>query len=134
VTDDRHMVTDVSDQFRSVKELASGIGIVAFILWITFFGTPGFVEIATLAVAVAMLIWFATVEPQRLTSGSSAPNSMLFLLAGLASAIVLTAALVFGTATMFLVTLLTFSAVIVGFVRALGHRYRQTPETEDGIL
>lgn len=122
------------DRARFAKELASGIGMVAFILWITFFSTAGFVEIATLAVAVAMLIWFATVEPERLMDGPRRPSSMLFLLASLACAVVLTATLIFGTATMFLVTILTFGAVVVGLVRALGHRYRQKPEVEDGIL
>lgn len=122
------------DRARFIKELATGLAMVAFILWITFFSTAGFVEIATLAVAVAMLIWFATVEPERLMDGPRRPSSMLFLLASLASAVVLTATLIFGTATMFLVTILTFGAVVVGIVRALSHRYRQKPETEDGIL
>ena len=122
------------DRVRFAKELATGIGAVAFILWITFFSTAGFVEIATLAVAVAMLIWFATVEPERLMSGPRTLSSTLFLLVSLASAVVLTATLIFGTATMFLVMILTFSAVVVGLVRALGHRYRQKPETEDGVL
>lgn len=136
MTDDRRGAADsASDRLGFVKELATGVGIVAFILWLTFFGTAGFVEIATLVVAVAMLIWFATVEPARLVGGpQAAPDSMLFLLAGMTSAIVLTATLIFASATMFLVAMLTVSAAIVGFVRALGHRYRQKPETEDGIL
>ncbi len=122
------------DRARFARELAAGIGTVAFLLWITFFSAAGAVDIATLAVAVVMLIWFATVDPARLMDGARTPSLMLFLLALMACAFVLTAALIIGTATLFLVTFLTFSAVIVGLVRALGHRYRQKPETDDGIL
>lgn len=135
MTNGHHGTRDpAGDRVGFAKELAAGIGMLAFILWITFFSTAGFVEIATLALAVAMLIWFATVEPRRLMDGPRRPSSMLFLLAGLASAVVLTATLIFGTATMLLVALITLSAVVVGLVRALGHRYRQKPEVEDGIL
>ena len=121
------------DRVRFAKELAGGIGVVAFLLWLTFFGTAGLVEIATLAMAVAMLIWFATVEPARLTDGTRTPSLMLFGLATLGSAVVLTAALIMGTATLFLVALITFAAVGVGLVRALGHRYRHAPEAGDGV-
>lgn len=122
------------DRARYGRDLAIGFGTVVFLLWITFFSAAGAVEIATLAVAVAMLIWFATVEPNRLTDGTRTPNAMLFLLALMACAFVLAAALIIGTGTLFFVTLVTCSAVVVGFVRAMGHRYRQKPETDDGIL
>lgn len=121
------------DRLRFAKELAAGIGVVAFLLWLTFFGTAGLVEIATLAMAVTTLIWFATVEPERLTDGTRTPSLMLFLLAAMASAVVLTAALIMGTATLFLVALITFTAVGVGLVRALGHRHRSAQEVDDGV-
>ena len=109
------------------RDLASGIAMVAFILWITFFSTEGFVEIATLAVAVAMLIWFASVEPDRLMDGPRQPSVMLFTLGGLAVALVLTAAVLLQTGTLLFVAFLTLCAVAVGFVRALNARYRQKP-------
>ena len=135
MTGDRSEPRDLTrDRARFARELAAGIGTVSFLLWITFFSAAGAVEIATLAVAVAMLIWFATVEPARLTDGGRTPSLMLFLLALMACAFVLTAALIIGTATLFFITFLTVAAVVVGLVRAFGHRYRQKRETDDGIL
>ena len=103
--------------------------------WIrtTFFGTEGFVELATLAAAVVMLIWFSTVEPLRLMDSPRQPSVMLFLLALLGFAVVLTAALIIGTGTLLFVALLTLVSIGVGFARAVGHRYRQPIESDDGI-
>ncbi len=122
-----------SDRRRFVRDLASGVFTVGFILWLTFFGTEGFVELATLAAAVGMLIWFATVEPSRLLDGPRQPSTTLFLLALLGFALVLTAALIIGTGTLLLIALLTLLAVVVGFSRAVGHRYRQPVEGDDGV-
>lgn len=116
------------DRKSFVRDLAIGVGTVAFIIWITFFGTEGIVEIATLAVAVALLIWFASVEPQRLMEGPRRPDPMLFLLAGVGLALVLTSALLLKTGTLFLILFLTIVAVGVGLVRALAFSYRQKPE------
>lgn len=108
------------------RDMAFGIAVAAFLLWITFFATAGFVEIATLGVAVAMFIWFATVERDRLVDGRRMPHVMLFALAVLAGALVLTSALVFATGTMFLVAALTAGAIVVGLARALSHRYHRS--------
>jgi hypothetical protein len=121
------------DRRRFLRELASGIGMIGFLLWLTFFGTAGFVEVATLAAAVVMLIWFSTVEPARLMDAPRQPSVMLFLLAVMGFAVVLTAALIIGTGTLLFVALLTLVAVGVGFARAVSHRYRQPIEGDDGV-
>lgn len=121
------------DRRRFARELASGIAMVAFILWLTFFGTEGLVELATLAVAVSVLIWFATVDPSRLMTHTHRPSSMLFFLAAIGCALVATGALIIRTATLFFVSLLTIAATLIGFARALSHRYGQPPEERDGI-
>ncbi len=121
------------DRRKFFRELASGITMIGFLLWLTFFGTEGFVELATLAAAVVMLIWFSTVEPLRLMDSPRQPSVMLFLLALLGFAVVLTAALIIGTGTLLFVALLTLVSIGVGFARAVGHRYRQPIEGHDGV-
>lgn len=121
------------DRRKFLRELSSGIAAIVFILWLTFFGTAGFVELATLAAAVAMLIWFATVQPARLMDSPRQPSLTLFLLALLGFAVVLTAALIIGTGTLLFVAFLTLVAIGVGFARAVGHRYRQPIEGDDGV-
>jgi uncharacterized membrane protein len=121
------------ERLKFVRELASGIAMIAFLLWLTFFGTEGFVELATLAAAVVMLIWFSTVEPTRLMDGPRQPSVMLFLLASMGFAVVLTAALIIATGTLLFVALLTLISIGVGFARAVGHRYRQPLEGDDGV-
>ena len=121
------------DRKKFFRELASGIAMIGFLLWLTFFGTEGFVELATLAAAVVMLIWFATVEPIRLMDSPRQPSVMLFLLALLGFAVVLTAALIIGTGTLLFVALLTLVSIGVGFARAVGHRYRQPIEGDNGV-
>ena len=106
---------------------------VGFLLWLTFFGTEGFVELATLAAAVVMLIWFSTVEPGRLMDSPRQPSVMLFLLAVMGFAVVLTAALILQTGTLLFVALLTMVSIGIGFARAVGHRYRQPVEGDDGV-
>ena len=89
--------------------------------------------LATLAAAVVMLIWFATVDPRRLMDSPRQPSLMLFLLAMMGFAVVLTAALIIGTGTLLFVALLTLVSIGVGFARAVGHRYRQPIEGDDGV-
>lgn len=121
------------DRRTFVRELASGVAMVGFLLWLTFFGTEGFVELATLAAAVVMLIWVSTVEPTRLMDSPRQPSVVLFLLAGMGFSVVLTAALILGTGTLLLVALLTLVSICVGLTRAVGHRYRQPMEGDDGV-
>lgn len=121
------------DRRKFFRELASGIAMIGFLLWLTFFGTEGFVELATLAAAVVMLIWFSTVEPTRLMDSPRQPSVMLFLLAAMGFAVVLTAALIIGTGTLLFVALLTLISIGVGLARAVGHRYRQPIEGDDGV-
>ena len=121
------------DRRKFIRELASGIAMVGFLLWLTFFGTEGFVELATLAAAVVMLIWFSTVESNRLMDSPRQPSAMLFLLAAMGFAVVLTAALILRTGTLLFVALLTLAAAGIGLARAVGHRYRQPIEGDDGV-
>lgn len=123
----------VADKRRFLRELASGTAMVGFILWLTFFGTAGLVEVATLVVAVAVLIWFATVDPVRLMDSPDRPSLMLFFLGLVGCGLVLTAALILETGTLLLIAGLTLIALGIGLSRALAFRYRQPPEVEDGI-
>lgn len=122
-----------ADRRRFFRELASGTAMVGFILWLTFFGTAGFVELATLLVVVALLIWFATVDPVRLMDAPNRPSLMLFFLGLVGCGLVLTAALILETGTLLLIAVLTLIALGVGLSRALAFRYRQPPEVDDGV-
>ena len=121
------------DRRKFFRELAAGIAMTVFLLWLTFFGTEGFVELATLAAAVVMLIWFSTVDPRRLMDSPRQPSLMLFLLALMGFAVVLTASLIIGTGTLLFVDLVTLVSIGVGFARAIGHRYRQPIEGDDAV-
>ena len=103
-----------------VRDLAIGIGVAAFAIWATFFASVGALDVATLVMAVIVLIWFATVDPRRITDPQGRPHLMLFGLAAVGTAVVLTAALVIGTGTMFLVAGVAGAAIVVGVVRAVG--------------
>jgi hypothetical protein len=101
------------------REIAFGITASAVMLWLTFFATPGAVVFATLAVAVACLIWFATVETARLRDDRGRPHVMLFGLTLVAGALVVTAAVFIRTPTVFLVGLVVIAAGVTGLARAL---------------
>ncbi|MFP5333235.1 MAG: hypothetical protein ACLGHX_12865 [Acidimicrobiia bacterium] len=101
------------------RELTFGIVTAAAVLWLTFFATPGTVVVATLAVAVAALIWFSTVETARLRDDTGRPHLMLFGLTLVAGALVITAAVFISTPTVFLVGLVVICAAVVGLVRAV---------------
>lgn len=117
-----------------VRDLSAGVASIAFILWITFFSTAGFVEVAMLGVAVGLLIWFATVEPPRLLDSPHRPSVMLFFLAALGLAVMLTGALILATATMLFATAIGVVAVGVGLARALTHGYHEREGHFDGFL
>lgn len=101
------------------RDLAFGIGSAAVVLWLTFFASPGAVVAATLVASVVALIWFATVETERLRDTRGRPHLMLFGLTGLGGALVVTAAVFIATPTVFLVGTVVICATVVGFVRAL---------------
>lgn len=109
------------DEYRRtpVRDVAIGVGVAGFAIWLTFFATVGMVDVATLVVAVVALIWFSTTDPARLLDSRRRPNMMLFALTGLGVAVVLTAALVIGTGTMFLVFAVAGAAMVVGIIRAV---------------
>jgi hypothetical protein len=107
-----------------LRDLAVGIGASAVALYLTFVGTAGAVEVATLAATVAAFIWFATVDAARLIDGRGRPHPTLFLLAATAVALVLATTLMLRTATLFLSLALSAAAVVAGLWRAVAAGYR----------
>lgn len=101
------------------RDLLFGIGVAFVVLWLTFFASPGTIVVATLIAAVVVLIWFATVETQRLLDPTGRPHLLLFGLTLLGGALVVTAAVFISTPTVFLVGLVFIVAAVVGLVRAL---------------
>lgn len=88
-------------------------------MWITFYADAGFVVLATLAAVVVALIWFATVDADRLVDERGRPNLFLFGLAGLGMALLVTASALLVTATTLLTALIGVTAVATGVVRAI---------------
>ncbi|HSL26782.1 MAG TPA: hypothetical protein VLA54_10910, partial [Acidimicrobiia bacterium] len=76
-------------------------------------------EVATFLGTLAMLVWFATVEPARLVDEQGRPQWRLFLLAGVGLAVLISAMRVLGSGTMLLTLAVGFSALAVGGVRAV---------------
>jgi hypothetical protein len=111
------------------SEVGLGVAVAAAALYLTFFGTAGTVEVATLLVAVAAFIWVAAVEPARLVDAAGRPRTLLFGLGGLALALVLTSVAVLGTGTALLLLLVTVAAVGVGLVRAIRFGMPAAPAT-----
>ena len=94
---------------------------VAAALWLTFFSTPGTVEVATLVTAVVALVWFATVDARRLVDERRRPHLLLFGLAALGTALLVTASAVISSGTIFLTLAVGTVAMAVGLVRAIRH-------------
>ncbi len=106
-----------------VGEAGWPLAIAATAVWLTFFGSAGLVQVATLAAAVVTFIWFGSVDPARLVGPSGHPHGMVFGLTVLGVALVVTAAVLLQTATLFLVGLIVAVAGTVGFVRAVRFGY-----------
>lgn len=109
---------------RFLRDLGIGVGTAAVVLWLTFFGTAGAVELATLIGVVAGAIWMATVNPRRLVDPSGRPSLMLFGLAAVATALVLTSMVALGSATLFLVMGIACAGFVAGLSRAIGYVLR----------
>ena len=106
-----------------VRDMAFGLGSVVVVLWLTFFAGPGSVEVATLTAAVVALIWFATVDPARLVDERRRPHVMLFGLAMLGGALLLTAASILASGTTFLTLGVGAAALVTGLVRAVRYGF-----------
>lgn len=113
-----------------VRDLAIGIGTGMGAIALVFFGSAAAVEVATLVLAVAMLIWFATAPVSRIVDAPGRPSLMLFGLAALGLALMGTAAIFLGTLTVYLSTALVTASIVVGLVRGLG-RPPQPPGREE---
>ncbi len=111
------------------RPLAFGVLSAAGVLWLTFFAGPGTVEVATLATATVALVWFATADPIRLVDHRRRPQPMLFGLAALAAAVLVSAAAVMASGTVFLTLAVGVAAIVTGLTRALRHGIdRPVPE------
>jgi hypothetical protein len=103
------------------RDLAIGIGVGLGAIALVFFGSVAALEIATLTATAAGFIWFATVDAARLVDPDGRPSRVLFLLAVVAVALLLTAAVFIATLTEYLATVVGIVAVVTGMVRAVGH-------------
>lgn len=102
-----------------VRDLATGLTSVAVATWLFLFASPATIEVATLVAAISGLIWFATVDPARLREGDTGqPNIMLFGLASIGLALLISGLVVIGSITAYLAAGVGGSAVVVGLVRA----------------
>lgn len=110
------------------RSLAFGVGSAAILIWLTFFAAAGAVEIATLAAVVVALLWFVTVDPARLTDEGGRPHLMLFGLATLGCALLVTAAALISSATTFLMLAVGAAAIVIGLVRAVRYGIEPPPE------
>lgn len=113
-----------------VRSISFGIASAAVLLWLTFFAGPGAVEFATLAVAAVALWWFATVETTRLVDERNRPQLLLFGLATVACALLVSAAAIMASAITFLILGIGLGAMVTGFVRAIRHGMNAAPTEE----
>ena len=90
---------------RFLRDAGWPVAIAAAALWLTFFGSAG------------------AVDPTRLVGPSGRPHGMVFSLTALGVALVVTAAVLLQTATLFLVGLVVAVAGVVGAVRAIRFAY-----------
>ncbi|HEX7100366.1 MAG TPA: hypothetical protein VF377_14135 [Acidimicrobiia bacterium] len=109
------------------KSLIFGITVSAILIWLTFFAGPGSVHFATLVATGLSLWWFATVDPARLVDDNHRPHLMLFTLAVVGCALLVTAAALLSSASTFLMLALGLAAIIVGFVRAIRFGMQNPP-------
>lgn len=101
------------------RGLGLGVATCAGLIWTFLFATAGTLEVVTLLVTVALLVWFGTVDPLRLVDDTRRPLGRLFLLAGLGLALLTSALVALGSATMLLTLTIGLSALITGAVRAV---------------
>lgn len=101
--------------------MALGIGAAVILFWITFFASPGMVEVFTLVATVVALIWVSTVDAHRLVDDAGRPQMMLFGLALLAMALLITASsmMIGRSGTVLVTATIGIVAVVIGFVRAI---------------
>lgn len=113
-----------------LRAVGFGVACAAALLWLTFFAGPGSVEFATLAATAVALWWFATVDPARLIDETNRrPQLLLFGLAMLGLALLVTGAALISSATTFLILAVGTAAIVTGFVRAVRHGL--LPPTEE---
>lgn len=93
-----------------------------------FFAGPGTVEVATLATTAVTLVWFATVDPRRLVDDGHRPHIMLFTLAFVGGALLVTGAAVLSSGTTFLTLALGTAAIVTGLVRSIRFGMEHPPE------
>jgi hypothetical protein len=120
----------MSRRTTPVRDVAFGLVVAASVMWLTFFGGPGTVEVATLAAAGVTLIWFTTCDPSRLVDDERRPHILLFGLAIMGVALLVTGAAVLSSGTTFLTLAVGGIGVAVGLARAIRHGI-DTPVPEE---
>ena len=113
------------------RSLVFGITASAVLIWLTFFANPGSVHLATLAAIGVSLWWFATVDPVRLVDEGRRPPLMLFTLAAIGCALLVTAAARLSSGATFLMLALGVTAIVVGIVRAIRYGLQNPPVREE---
>lgn len=112
-----------------VRSVGFGVASAAILIWLTFFATAGAVELATLVAVGVSFWWFATVDPSRLVDEAGRPHVMLFALAAVGTALLVTAAALISSATTLLMLGLGIGAIVVGMTRTIRHGLdRPAPE------
>lgn len=102
-----------------VRDLAIGVGVSMSVIVLTFFGTFGVVDAATLAATIVVLIWVSTVDPTRLVHANGHPAPMLLGLGAVAIALLFTAATLISTVTEYISLGVGVAAYVIGLVRAI---------------
>lgn len=100
-----------------IRTVAAGFGTAVVLLWLTFSASQGLMEILVLILAAALLSWFSAVDVERLADPSGRLRAIPFALAGSELVLVLGAAIVLQTGTLFVVAALTLVTPLVGLVR-----------------
>lgn len=93
-------------------------------VWMTLRADAGFVLTATLGLTILVWVWFATVDPSRLVDEHHRPHPMLFLLAIVGVAILVTGSVAINRATTLMMVAVGSLAVVTGLVRAVRHGMR----------
>ncbi|MGH8873925.1 MAG: hypothetical protein ACRDVM_01555 [Acidimicrobiia bacterium] len=104
---------------RAARDLGTGLGAAGGAVYLVFFGTNGWAEVAVVALAAGCLVWAASVDPGRLVDDRRR-RVAIFALGTLLLAIAVSAVIALQTATLLLAMLLLGVAWVTGMVRALG--------------
>jgi len=101
------------------KTIGFGLAVCAGLLYMFLFATAGSLQIVVLCGTIAMLLWFGTIDPERLVDAHRRPHWRLFLLAGLGLTLLISGMLALTSGTMLLTLAVGLIAIAIGLVRAI---------------